>query len=173
MLGPFLPFLAVLLAAAVAHAEPPPPSQALPSDPRPHGPSVGVGIDGAAMLLGDFAARVDVALAPVVSLGLAAGVARRAGTDDLLVEVGLSFWPLAGALGEGLEGLTLELVTGCAWSGPWTGQEGAAVRLGGELGWQLLWGPVALTLGGGAHATLGRGTPRLEPRITGALGLVW
>jgi hypothetical protein len=158
--------------SALAHAEPPPPSQALASDPRPRGPSVGLGVDGAAMILGDFAMRVDVVLDPAVSLHVAGGLARRTGTDDLLVETGLVAWPLAGVLGTGLEGLWVEAVVGCAWAGPWTGQERATLRLGGELGWQLRWGSVTLSLGAGAHATLGAGAPGIEPRISGALGFV-
>jgi hypothetical protein len=125
------------------------------------------------MILGDFAVRLDVVLDPALSLHAGIGLSRRGGRDDLLGEAGLVVWPLAGVLGQGLEGPWVETVAGGAWSGPWTGQEGGVLRLGGEIGWQFLWRPVTFSVGAGAHAMLGRGPPGLEPRITGALGLTW
>lgn len=168
---PALPWLVLsLLAAPPARAEAPAPSQALASDPDAPRPAIGLGVDGAAMILGDFAARLDVALVPALSTHVSLGVSRRLGTDDALLEAGLTLWPL----GDGMEGPLVGALVGVAWAGPWTGQERVVVRAGGEAGWQFLWGPLSITLAGGAHAALlpGEGGPTAEARARAALGVV-
>jgi hypothetical protein len=164
--------LSVLLPlGASARAEAPAPSQALASDPDRPRPIVGLGVDGAAMILGDFAARLDVALVPALSAHLTLGVSRRLGTDDALLEAGLTAW----VLGDGMEGPLVGAVVGLAWAGPWTGEDRLVVRAGGEAGWQFLWGSLSITLAGGAHAAFlsGEGAgPAPEARARAALGVV-
>lgn len=170
------------LGAAPARADAPPPTQALASDPAPAGPALGLSADGAAMVLGDFAARLDLSVFPAFSVLITVGASRRASTDDVLLEAGATLW----FLGRGLEGPHLSALVGGAWAGPWNesagsetarrGPESAVLRAGGEVGWQFLWGPVSISLAGGAHAALPLGGERgvgLEPRARAALGLVF
>lgn len=171
--APLLPLLCslwVIGPAASTRADAPPPSQALASDPERPRPSLGLSADGAAIVLGDYAARLELALVPAISLGLVAGASHRRGTDDVLIEVAVTLWPL----GLGLEGPHATAVVGAAWAGPWSQAESVVLRLGAEAGWQFLWESVSITLAAGAHAShdpaAGAWSP--EPRARVALGLV-
>lgn len=155
------------------------PSQALGSDPEPHRPSLGLAVDGGAMLLGDFAASLDVSLLPALAWTVRAGASRREGSDDLLLETGATVF----VLGRGLEGPWLAGLVGLGWAGPWNGDGVASwARAGAELGWQFLVGSVALDLGGGVQVAApfaglpvddGAVTPRVEPRVHASLGWVF
>ncbi len=162
----------LLLSAPVelAHADAPPPSQALASDPTPPRPSLGLSADAAAIVLGDYAARLDVVLVPALTGELTAGASRRRMSDDVLLEVGVSAWFLATAL----EGPHLTALVGLAWAGPWSQEESLVVRVGGEAGWQFLWETLSISLAAGAHVALdAEGEVGIEPRARAALGIVF
>lgn len=163
-------FLVGVWSPTPARADAPAPSQVLESDPAPPQPTYGLSADGAAIAMGDYAARLEVLLLPALSLGVSAGASRRRGTDDLLLELLPTLW----CLGEGLEGPFVSAAAGLAWAGPWNQTTGWTLRLGGEAGWQFLWESLSISLGAGAHAAVsedGRITP--EVRLRGALGVVF
>lgn len=165
-----LVIVAALAPITVYAEEGPAPSQALESDPQPAPPSYGLSADGAAIVFGDYAARFDGLVLPMLSLGVTLGVSQRAQRDDLLVEVLATLW----FLGEGLEGPFLSALAGVSASGAWADPGGATGRLGGEAGWQLLWDSLAISIGAGCHAALEEGREVApELRIRGALGVVF
>lgn len=151
-------------------ADAPPPSQALASDPAPPRPVVGLSADGAAIVLGDYAARLDLSVLPALSLTAIVGASHRRATDDVLVELGATLWPL----GLGLEGPLVTTLLGLAWVGPWSQAEGAVLRCGGEAGWQFLWESLSISLAAGAYAAYDppTGAWAPEPHARVALGLV-
>lgn len=161
--------LMLVFAPIMARADAPAPTQALETDPEPPGRVLGLSADVAAMLLGDFALRVDATVVPALSLGAVLGMSRRYGSDDLLVEAVTTAW----FLGRALEGPHVSAVVGLAWSGPWSQRDVLAARAGGELGWQFLWDVVSITVGGGAHAVFRDGGVAVEPRLRAALGLAF
>ena len=163
-----VPFL--LLSVASARADAPSPSQELASDPAPPRPSLALTADGAAIILGDYAARLDVLAAPFVSLGVLVGASHRAASDDVLLEADATVW----FLGRGLEGPFLSAIGGFAWAGPWAQEPGLTPRFGGQAGWQLQWESLAISLGGGAHAAF-RATGEIVPeaRVRAALGVLF
>jgi hypothetical protein len=162
-------FLATV-APHTARADAPPPSQVLTSDPSAPRPSFALTADGAAIVLGDYAARLDVLLAPFVSIGLLAGASHRAASDDILLEGDGTLWLLC----EGLEGPFVSGIVGLAWAGPWTQEPGVTPRLGGQAGWQFLWESLVISLGGGAHAAFRPdGVILPEVRVRAALGVLF
>lgn len=162
--------LVFLASSPPARADAPPPSQALTSDPEPPRPTLGLSADGAAIVLGDYAARLDVLVLPALSLGVTVGASHRRATDDVLLEAhGTLFF-----FGCGLEGPFVTALVGLAWAGPWNQEVGFVGRLGGEAGWQLLWESLSISLGAGAHAALTEANdPQPELRLRVALGLVF
>ncbi len=157
------------VARSVAHADAPAPSQELASDPEPPRPSLGLSADGAAIVLGDYAARLDVLVLPALSLGGVLGASHRRASDDVLAELVASLW----CLGQGLEGPFVSAAIGLAWAGPWNQAPGWTVRLGGDAGWQFVWSSLTLTLGAGAHAAVrDDATVAPEARVRVALGFV-
>lgn len=151
-------------------ADAPTPSQALDSDPEPPRPAYGLSADGASIVLGDYAARLDVLALPALSLGLTVGASHRRSTDDVLFEGHVTLW----CLGQGLEGPFVTAIVGLAWAGPWNQTPGFVGRLGGEAGWQVLWESLSISLGAGAHAALtDANDPQPELRLRVALGLVF
>jgi hypothetical protein len=165
-----LALVSFLASTAVVHADAPAPSQALASDPEPPRPSLGLSADGAAILVGDYAARLDVLVLPALSIGGVIGASHRRATDDVLLELVASLW----CLGEGLEGPFVSAAAGVAWGGPWNQAPSWSVRLGGDAGWQFLWQSLSITLGAGAHAAVrDDGAVVPEARLRVALGLVF
>lgn len=162
--------LLVLFALPVgAHADAPAPSQALASDPEPGRPSLGLSADGAAIVLADYAARLDVSLVPALSVAVVAGASHRRATDDVLLELGATVW----FLGIGLEGPHLTAMTGLAWAAPSGQEDSVVVRAGGEAGWQFLWETLTISLAAGAHAAVDpAGGVWIEPRARAALGIL-
>lgn len=165
---------AFLLWAPAAHADAPPPSQALATDPEAPTPRVGLSADGIGVALADYALRVDWAPEPFHALTLLAGESRRHGGDTLLLAVGWSVWPMA----SGLDGFFVGASVGIAWAGPWNGDDPAARtvgRLEGELGWQFLWGELSITLAAGATGLWApdQGGVWAEPHGRLALGIVF
>jgi hypothetical protein len=153
-----------------ARADAPPPSQVLASDPAPPKPSIALSADGAAIVLGDYAARLDLLVHPFVSVGLLAGASHRAATDDVLLEGNATLW----LLGQGLEGPFVSAIAGLTWAGPWAQSTGITPRLGGECGWQFLWESMTIGLGGGAHVAIradGAVVPEARARV--ALGVAF
>src|SRR5262245_54185888 len=117
--------------SAVRADDPPAPSQALGSDPAPPFPRLGLSADGVAVAFADYALRVDAAPERWGSGFVAAGVSRRHGGESLLVEAGVSLWPLAW----GMEGLWISPAVGVAIAGPWNGDNADArsvFRFGGD-----------------------------------------
>ncbi len=166
--------LTALALLSTSHAEAqaePEPSQALDTDPAPSPRGYGLGVDGAAIALGDYAARLDVLLAPALSLGVSLGASQREGRDALLVEALATLW----CLGQGLEGPFVSALVGASGAGPWAGEvSGYVVRAGGEAGYQIVWEALTISLGAGAHATLAEGAePSPALRLRAALGLVF
>lgn len=162
--------VAVACVPALAQADAPPPSQVLASDPEPPRPAYGLSADGAAIVLGDYAARLDVLVLPALSVGVLVGASHRSATDDLLLEVDLTLW----CLGRGLEGPFVTAIVGAAWAGPWNQEASILARVGGEAGWQFLWQSLSIGLGAGAHVALGEAIdPRPEARARVALGIVF
>lgn len=160
----------LLLVPWPARADAPAPSQALRSDPEPPRPTIALTADAGAVIFGDYAVRLDVLLAPALSLGVSAGASHRAATDDALLEIDATLW----CLGQGLEGAFVSAVVGLAWAGPWTQEPGITPRLGGQAGWQFLWESLAISLGGGAHAAFrGDGAILPEVRVRAALGVLF
>jgi hypothetical protein len=160
----------VLLVPASARGDAPAPTQALASDPAPARPSYALTADGGAILVGDYAARLDVLVVPALSIGVLAGASHRASTDDVLLEVDATLW----FLGLGLDGPFLSAVAGLAWAGPWAAEGSITPRAGGQAGWQLTWDSLAISLGGGAHAAL-RADGEIVPeiRVRAALGVLF
>jgi len=164
------PLVLFWLAVASARADAPPPPQALASDPALPRPGLGLSADAAAVVLADYAARLDIVLVPALSAGLTAGASHRRSTDDVLLEVGLTAWFLATAL----EGPYLTALVGVAWAGPWSQDESLVLRAGGEAGWQFLWETLSISLGAGAHVAVDpSGGVGIEPRARAALGIVF
>lgn len=175
-------WLALALFTALAAPEParaqdehPAPSQALASDPGVPYPRIELSADGAAIAFADYAARLDLAAERWIAGWASVGLSRRHGGETLLIEGGGALWPL----GWGLEGLWIAPAIGVAIAGPWNGESADArsvLRFGGDLGWQLLWGDLAIALGLGATgfaALDGSGAIWVEPRVRAALGIVW
>jgi hypothetical protein len=168
------PVLFTALAPSPVRGDAPPPTQALDSDPRIPFGRVEISADGAAIAFGDYALRFDVAPEPWISVWACAGLTRRHGSDAVLLESGIGLWPL----GKGLEGLWIAPVVGIAIAGPWNGESPTArsnLRFGGDIGWQFLWGALAIAVGAGGtgFATLqGPATVWIEPRIRAAIGVV-
>jgi hypothetical protein len=169
-------FTVLCLAPARAVADDPPaPSQALASDPAPPFPRLGLSADGAAIAFADYALRLDAAPERWGSAWISGGISRRHGGESILVEGGVSIWPLAW----GMEGLWISPAVGVAFAGPWNGDNADArsvLRFGGDVGWQFVWGDLSISFGAGAtgFASLdGTGEVWVEPRFRGALGIVW
>lgn len=161
-----------LLAATPARGDAPPPAQALPSDPGPPFPRVGLSADGAAIALGDYALRLDVAPERWLGMIAALGASRRHGGDAMLAEIGLGLWPLS----RGLEGCWVAPVVGVTLAGPFDSAARSVLRFGGDVGWQFLWGDVSFALGAGAMglaALDGSGAVWVEPRLRASLGVVF
>ncbi len=167
--------LTLLTRVGSARADDPPPAQTLPSAPGLPFPRIELSADGAAIAFSDYALRVDLALEPWIAAWFAVGMSRRHGGETILVEVGGTLWPL----GWGLEGLWIAPAVGVAIAGPWNGDSMEArtvLRYGGDVGWQFLWGDIAIALGGGATgfaALDGSGEIWVEPRVRAAVGIVW
>jgi hypothetical protein len=168
-------FIAFWFAAPARAEDAAPPTQSLRSDPDVPFPRIELSADGASIAFADYALRVDVAPERWGGAWLVTGLSRRHGGDALLIEVGGALWPL----GWGLEGLWISPALGVAIAGPWNGESDAArsvLRFGGDVGWQLLWGDLAVALGAGATgfaALDGTGAVWVEPRFRAALGVVW
>jgi len=131
---------------------------------------VGLSADGAAIVLGDYAARLDIVLVSALSAALSVGASHRRETNDVLLEVGLTAW----IMGTGLEGPHLTALVGVAWAGPWSQEPSLVFRAGGEAGWQFLWETLSITLAAGAHAAAdAAGGLGIEPRVRASLGIVF
>ena len=159
--------------AARADAEPP--SQALAGDPEVPVPGLALSVDAGAAWRLDDTLRVEGATARWLSVWGEAGASERHGGVGLLLQAGLSVWPMA----EGLEGPWLSPSVGVSLAGPWNGEDPTARsvwRAGIQAGWQFTWEGFCVALGGGASVFVpleGRGAPSVEPGVRAALGLVW
>jgi hypothetical protein len=163
------------LVPASVRGDAPPPSQALESDAGPPFARIALSADAGAIAFADYALRFDVAPERWIAPFGAIGLSRRHGGDALLIELGLALWLLGG----GLEGPWIAPALGISIAGPWNGNSAGArsvLRWGGDVGWQFLWGDLAIALGAGAlglTALDGSWAVWIEPRVRVAIGVVW
>jgi hypothetical protein len=163
----------VLAVPRPVHADAPPPSQELSTDPAAPTPRVGVSADGIGIALADYALRLDGAPTSFLAVSLLVGASRRHGGDAAFLGLGVSVWPLD----DGLEGLFAAASIGLAWAGPWNaGASGArdVGRVEGEVGWQFLWEDLSLTLAAGVSGFWSpeQGATWAEPHGRAAVGVV-
>ncbi len=154
--------------ATPASPEPPPPSQEVATDPDVPVYVLSLTADALQAVLGRYLVRLDYAPGDHHVLFLRSGWDRASARSAVLLEVGYALAPQ----GLGVEGLQLGLAAGVLLDaeGP------RAVRTGGELAYQHVWGSVALGVGAGVDRQLGlrQGiADRWVPRMRLFLGWAW
>lgn len=131
--------------SAQAQLESSAPSQSLPSDPAPPVPRIALTADPLALYLGHYGFAFAYAPTRWQSLWVAPSWTRSGNRRGLAVELGWHLWPLA----HGLDGLFVGPVARAG-----TSRGGGArwdARVGAELGYQVVWGGVALGIAAGAE----------------------
>jgi len=132
-------------AAAQSTLESSAPSQALPTDPAPPVPRLAMTADPLALYFGHYGFAFAYAPTRTQSLWLAPAWTRRGNDSGLSLALGWHLWPMA----RGLDGVFLGPVVTAG-----TARGAGAVwdaRVGGELGYQAVWGGVALGVAVGAE----------------------